>query len=52
MNIWFIHAGGKIKQPFCLFKFGNRIYLLLRGGGALSKPLTWLEKEKDFFRRI
>ncbi|WP_158684894.1 hypothetical protein [Enterobacter sp. SA187] len=52
MNIWFIHAGGKVKEPFCPLRFGGRIFLLLRSGGSLSKPLMWLEKEKKFLRRV
>lgn len=52
MNIWFTHAGGKVNQPFCLLKLGGNIYLLLRGGGAVSKSLAWLDKERKCFRRI
>jgi len=52
MNIWFIHTSGKVKQSFFPLKFGGRIFLLLRGGGTLSKPLTLLEKKKIFFGRI
>ncbi|WP_318375355.1 hypothetical protein [Enterobacter sp.] len=52
MNIWLIHTGGKVKEPFCPLKIGDRIFLLLRSGGTLSKRLKWLEKEEKFFRRL
>jgi len=52
MNIWFVHTGGKVKEPFCPLKIGSHIFLLLQSGGALSKPFKWLEKERKFFRRL
>lgn len=52
MNIWFVHAGGKVIEPFCPLKIGDRLFLLLRSGGALPKPLEWLQKEKAYLRRI
>lgn len=52
MDIWYIHAEGKIQEPFCPLKIGSRIFLLLRSGGTISKPLSWLEKERNFLRRI
>lgn len=52
MNIWYVHAKGKVNEPFFPLRIGSRIYLLLRSGGAISKSLKWLEKEKVFIRHI
>lgn len=29
MNVWLIHSGGKVKGPFCLLKFGDRIFFVI-----------------------
>jgi len=49
---WLVHEKGLINDLFYPVRIGNKLCLILRKGGVIYKPMSWLKKEKKHLFRL
>ncbi|MDY0971013.1 hypothetical protein [Siccibacter turicensis] len=52
MRTWFSHTKGEVRGKFIPMVIGNKVCLMMRSGGAIYKPYTWLLREKHNLKAV